>query len=55
MEWENIDVVLGEDGNQCTCRRKDFINLQESCCGFGDTYQEAFFDLKNQERKIYKI
>jgi hypothetical protein len=41
-------VVLGEDGNQKTATRKDFINLQESPAGFGDTYLEAMSDLAKQ-------
>ena len=42
---DRIGCVLGVDGNQKTATRGDFINLQESPCGFGDTYLEAMADL----------
>lgn len=43
------DFIYGEDGNQITCFRPDFIDLQESHCGFGDTLEEAKADLIRQE------
>lgn len=45
----NLFVLFGIDGNKHTCTRRDFINLQESPCGFGDTLQEAYEDLLKQE------
>lgn len=44
------DVIFGIDGNRHTCRRPDFINLQESLCGYGDTHAEAFADLLAKEK-----
>lgn len=43
------DEVFGTDGNKFTCRRPDFVNLQESLCGFGDTMEEAKADLLKHE------
>lgn len=43
-----INCILEEDGNKKTAKRFDFINLQESPCGFGDTYLEAMADLAKQ-------
>lgn len=40
-----IGCILGQDGNMKTATREDFINLQESQCGFGVTYLEAMSDL----------
>lgn len=45
---EYVGCVLGIDGNKKTATRRDFINLQESPCGFGDTYLEAMSDLCRQ-------
>ena len=44
-----VGINLGMDGNQMTATRKDFDNLQESDCGFGDTYLEAMADLCEQQ------
>lgn len=46
---QNEDVIYGQDGDQYTCYRRDFVNLQESCCGFGNNHQEALEDLLAQE------
>lgn len=43
-----IGCTLGIDGNQYTATKKDFTNLQESPCGFGDTKLEAMADLCKQ-------
>lgn len=43
-----IGVDLGMDGNQRYARGLNFINLQESPCGFGDSYLEAMADLCKQ-------
>ena len=45
---DRIGCVLGEDGNKKTATRVDFVNLQESPCGFGDTRLEAMADLAKQ-------
>lgn len=42
---ELIGIQLGEDGDQKTAHRYDFVNLQESPCGFGCDYLEAMADL----------
>ena len=36
-----VGAVLTRDGNQWCAKRKDFINLQESASGFGDTALDA--------------
>lgn len=40
-----IGVKLDRDGNQQCATRQDFINLQESPAGFGDTALDAMIDL----------
>ena len=42
---QHIGIVLGVDGDQKTAHKSDFINLQESPCGFGNTYLEAMSNL----------
>ena len=53
MSEENARIdkefVFGIDGDAITCYRLDFVNLQESCCGFGYTQKEALADLLRQE------
>ena len=46
---DDKDIATGLDGNQYFAHRRDFINLQESLAGFGDTPEEAIEDLKKQE------
>ena len=43
------EIIYGKDGDQYTAYRRDFINLQESPCGFGNNHQEAVEDLLRQE------
>lgn len=43
-----LDVKLGMDGNAYTATRNDFTNLQESPCGFGDSYLDAMAQLATQ-------
>lgn len=43
-----LGIDIGMDGNAHYARKKDFVNLQESPCGFGDSYLEAMSDLANQ-------
>ena len=45
------NLIYGQDGNQITCYRNNFINLQESLCGFGDTEEQALEDLLRQEEE----
>lgn len=45
---EYVGCVLGQDGDKKTAYAGDFINLQESPCGFGNTYLEAMADLCKQ-------
>lgn len=45
-QW--LGIELGEDGSSKFARCQDFINLQESPCGFGDIYLEAMSDLAKQ-------
>ena len=40
-------VVYEMDGNQWCAHYEDFINLQESPCGFGDTQEKARQELYN--------
>ena len=46
---EYVGIELGIDGNQCFARRNDFEDLQQSDCGFGDTYLDAMADLCKQQ------
>lgn len=43
-----VGAILGMDGNKFTATKADFINLQESPCGFGNSYLEAMADLCKQ-------
>lgn len=45
---EFIGLIQGQDGNQKTATKKDFINLHESPCGFGHSYLEAMSNLCSQ-------
>ena len=49
MRFAVEEVVYGMDGNQHTAHRVNFVNLQESNCGFGDTQKLAYEDLLSQE------
>ncbi len=40
-----VGVRLSIDGNKVCATRLDFVNLQESIAGFGDTALEAMADL----------
>ena len=40
-----VSCVLGRDGDQWYATRVDFIDLQESPAGFGDTCREAMSEL----------
>ena len=43
-----LGIIIGQDGNQKTAHKADFIDLQNSPCGFGDTYLDAMTDLAKQ-------
>ena len=45
---ERTKLKLFKDGNQFCATFDDFINLQESQAGFGDSALEAFADLARQ-------
>ena len=48
-----IEIVI--DGNMFNARRSNFINLQESVSGFGETRPEARIDLiKNEIMNDFK-
>lgn len=49
--WElNTDKIIIEmDGNAWCAHRDDFINLQESISGWGDTPEEALISLLKEE------
>ena len=47
--YPKAQLVYDKDGDQYTCYREDFINLQESHCGYGDNHQFALEDLLRQE------
>ena len=51
LDWWNDDIRIMLDGNAWCAHRKDFINLQESSAGFGDTPKDAVADLKINENK----
>ena len=42
---EYSSIIFGVDGNQRTAYFDDFINLQESPCGFGNTQKDAVEEL----------
>ena len=48
----NMEFIYGVDGDQYTCNRPDFINLQESCCGYGNNHEESKDDLIRQENGL---
>jgi hypothetical protein len=45
---EIVPVVYEMDGNQWCAKFSDFINLQESLAGFGDTKDMALSDLSDK-------
>lgn len=40
-----LNIEIGNDGDSKFARLKNFINLQESPCGFGETYLDAISSL----------
>lgn len=47
--YEPGDITVELDGNAWCAKRHDFVNLQESLAGFGDTQVDAVKDLRRQE------
>ena len=47
---EHREVVYEIDGNQWCAHFDDFINLQESHAGFGDTKEQALEELMENVR-----
>ena len=56
---ENKTVIIKKDGNMWCSHREDFINLQESDAGFGETEVKALKNLIRIEdsnfRKSYGL
>lgn len=46
------DINYQIDGNMWMATRPDFINVQESLAGFGETQELAKLDLERQEGKV---
>jgi len=46
--WWNSNINIGKDGNEFTAYKDDFINVQESPIGFGNTVQDAVDNLLKQ-------
>lgn len=46
---EALNIRLSRDGNKWCITRRDFINLQESAAGFGDTPRAAYDNLLASE------
>ena len=42
-----MEILLKMDGDQVSATWSDFVNLQCSPAGFGDTAKEAIIDLLN--------
>ena len=56
-KWWNTGVQVYKDGDQWCAVKADFINLQESYAGFGDSPQTAFNELEKaaaQEAGVQK-
>jgi hypothetical protein len=51
-DWWNTDINVKKDGNAWCAFYDDFVNLQESPAGFGDTPQEAVNALKMLEGRL---
>ena len=45
----DISIIIEKDGNQWCAHREDFINLQESIAGFGNTETQALAELLEEE------
>lgn len=45
MAAEYISYIIEHDGDAWVAHRSDFVDLQESLAGFGDTPLEALVDL----------
>ena len=45
---EYLGFEIEMDGDSYNAKRKDFVNLMESPCGFGDSYLEAMASLCKQ-------
>ena len=42
---DELNIVVKKDGDSFVATWSDFVNLQESCTGFGYTPQEAVIEL----------
>lgn len=48
-DWWNTDILVELDGNSWCAHSDDFINLQESIAGFGDTPRDAVADYRKNK------
>lgn len=51
---EETPVIYEEDGDQWCAKREDFVDLQQSLAGFGNTKEEALADLEKKEAEAEK-
>lgn len=49
---EEMNLKVWQDGDKWCAAHLDFANLQESPCGFGNSAQEAWDDLKAKSKHI---
>jgi len=49
---EDINIIFRLDGNQWCCFYDDFIDLQQSSAGYGDTPDVALVDLIQTENRF---
>jgi hypothetical protein len=47
-----VGLEIGKDGDSYFARSKDFIDLQQSPCGFGKSYLEAMVELTKQQKTL---
>lgn len=45
-------ICFFKDGDKWCCVNADFVNLQESPAGFGDTFDEALSDLQKARAAV---
>jgi hypothetical protein len=51
-DWWNTNINIKKDGNMWCAFYDDFINLQESPAGFGETPQKAVDELKKYSEEL---
>lgn len=52
-----LKLIFEMDGNSVCCHDENFVNLQESVAGFGDTIEEALSNYlkENDENAIINL